>query len=395
MTVPLTDVVSRDTIPVGQIDPDPEQPRQRVDPAALAELAASIGANGLASPILVRPDGDRYRIVHGERRWRAVTELGWDAIPAEIRDLDDESARWLQLAENLGRQDLSPIEEARAYRVMLDRGLTQAALAERLGKDRSVISQKLRLLDLPAPLALLVDERVLSEGHVRQLLRVKGLYRDQHVVSGDDVAALEPWLALWATPGNEDVLTFELLAVIRPEDWPTGWPVYPAADSPAIRAARALVAEIGQSSAGYPRWALVAYYFATLTVVRGLSVAILHKVIDVWVERIHAALVVARDTHDDVSVRKLGELVRLKWTGHRADLRHAGLDRDSAHIDEFDAWDLGADVSSDERTLVALPSGCQPGGPMYERYRELEQQERERREALALREQEGARAGRR
>jgi ParB/RepB/Spo0J family partition protein len=156
------------------IDPDPEQPRKVFDEESLAELAESIAANGLAVPILLRPAADgRYVIVHGERRWRAVQRLSWDTIPAEIRELTPDEAHWLSLVENVQRADLSPIEEARAYQERLTQGLTQAQLAQRVGKDRSYIAQKLRLLTLPAPVVTYLERRALSEGHARQLLKLR------------------------------------------------------------------------------------------------------------------------------------------------------------------------------------------------------------------------------
>ena len=113
------------TLPVAVIDPDPDQPRRRFRAADLAELAASMQANGLAVPILVRPVADRYRIVHGERRWRAAMSLGWAEIPAEIRDVDEETLQWWQLAEHLNRADLSCVEGARAYCRLLDDGVSR------------------------------------------------------------------------------------------------------------------------------------------------------------------------------------------------------------------------------------------------------------------------------
>jgi ParB family chromosome partitioning protein len=105
------------------IDPDPEQPRNVFDEATLAELAASMAANGLVVPILLRPAADgRYIIVHGERRWRAAQRLGWDTIPAEVRELAPDEAHWLSLVENVQRADLSPVVEARAYQARLLNG---------------------------------------------------------------------------------------------------------------------------------------------------------------------------------------------------------------------------------------------------------------------------------
>src|SRR5579884_1315115 len=134
--------MSRD-IPVDLIDPDTEQPRKHFDPGALQELADSMDFNGLATPILLRPVGERYVIVAGERRYRAAKLLGWETIPADVRDIRRDDAAWLTLTENLAREDLAPLEEARAYEAALASGITQAELGRRVGRSQSAIAQKL------------------------------------------------------------------------------------------------------------------------------------------------------------------------------------------------------------------------------------------------------------
>ena len=164
--------MSRDIL-IDLIDADPDQPRRNFDPELLAELAASIKANGLAVPILLRPVGGRFVIVHGERRFRACRSLGWTTIPADVRDLDEETARWLALVENIQRADLSPIEEAQAYEAALATGLTQKQLGERVGKSQSYIAQKLRLLKMPPEVQAAIADGAISEGIARQLLRLE------------------------------------------------------------------------------------------------------------------------------------------------------------------------------------------------------------------------------
>lgn len=163
--------MSRD-IPISLIDRDETQPRQHFDQATLDELAQSIAGSGLAVPILVRPVGERFVIVHGERRYRAVCSLGWATIPADVRDLSIEEAQWLALVENIQRANLSPIEEARAYQTRLAGGITQEALGQRIGKTQSYIATKLRFLKLPPEVQDALDQRRISEGHAKQLLRV-------------------------------------------------------------------------------------------------------------------------------------------------------------------------------------------------------------------------------
>jgi ParB/RepB/Spo0J family partition protein len=172
--------MSRD-IPINLIDRDEAQPRQHFDQTALAELAQSIAANGLAVPILVRPAGERFVIVHGERRYRAVRSIGHETIAADVRDLSDDEAHWLALVENVQRADLSPIEEARAYRARLDEGLTQEALGQRIGKSQSYIATKLRFLKLSDEVQEALTAGAITEGHAKQLLRVDDLALRQSV----------------------------------------------------------------------------------------------------------------------------------------------------------------------------------------------------------------------
>jgi ParB/RepB/Spo0J family partition protein len=175
--------MSRD-IPIALIDRDPTQPRQYFDAVSLSELAQSIGANGLAVPILVRPAGERYVIVHGERRYRAVCSLGHETIAADVRDMPEDEAQWLALVENVQRANLSSIEEARAYQTRLSMGMTQAQLGERIGKTQSYIATKLRFLKLPTDVQAGLDQGLISEGHAKQLLRlddpegISALYTD-------------------------------------------------------------------------------------------------------------------------------------------------------------------------------------------------------------------------
>lgn len=170
------DTVSRDApqaneIDIDLIEPNPEQPRTRFADAALDELAQSILANGIVQPIVVRKIGARFQIIAGERRWRAAQRAGLRKIPVNYKDVADDKLLELALIENIQRQELNPIEEAHAYRKLVDTiGLTQEQLSERIGRERTLIATTLRLLKLPDDIQALIEEGKLSTGHGRALL---------------------------------------------------------------------------------------------------------------------------------------------------------------------------------------------------------------------------------
>ncbi len=160
-------------LPIGQIDPNREQPRRSFDEAALKELAASIEAVGVLQPIIVAPSGDRFTIIAGERRYRASRLAGQTEIPAIVRDWDSQKRLEAALIENLQRDDLNPVEEAMGVRQLMDEaGLTQEKVAERLGKSRPAVANLLRLLTLPDSVKALLAEGKLSAGHARALVTV-------------------------------------------------------------------------------------------------------------------------------------------------------------------------------------------------------------------------------
>ena len=147
------------------------QPRLRVDPEKLEELAASIRENGVLQPIVVRQAGDGYEIVAGERRWRAAQRAGLERIPAIIQDVSDGKMLELALVENIQRDELGPIEEAQAYRLLTERfGLTQDQVAQRVGRSRAAITNMLRLLRLPRLIQEKVINGEITMGHARALL---------------------------------------------------------------------------------------------------------------------------------------------------------------------------------------------------------------------------------
>ena len=161
-------------IRLDQIVPNPRQPRRDFSDAELQELQLSMQASGLLQPIAVRPRKDgRFELIAGERRFRAATRLGWPTIPAYVRDVSDEQLLSLALVENLQREDLNPIEEAEGYRQLIsDFGLAHQQVAQAVGKDRSTITNALRLLALPEEVQRLVRDGSLTLGHARALLGV-------------------------------------------------------------------------------------------------------------------------------------------------------------------------------------------------------------------------------
>jgi len=163
-------------LPVSAIAPNPKQPRRQFSEAELDDLARSIDENGLLQPLLVRPAPgapDRYELVAGERRLRAVRKLGWTEVPALTRQVDDDTLLVLALVENLQREALNPMEEAAGYRALeAQHGLSHAAIAQSVGKSRSAVANMLRLLQLPISVRKLVESGDLTTGHARALLAV-------------------------------------------------------------------------------------------------------------------------------------------------------------------------------------------------------------------------------
>jgi ParB family chromosome partitioning protein len=161
-------------IAVDQIHPNAKQPRKRFEGEAVTGLAESIKAQGLLQPVVVRPrlEGG-YELIAGERRWRAAREAGLATVPALVREADDRDSLLLALVENVAREDLSPIEEARGYAVLIDEfSLSLGDVAERVGKSKPTVSNRIRLLELPEDVLAMIARRELTEGHARAVLAV-------------------------------------------------------------------------------------------------------------------------------------------------------------------------------------------------------------------------------
>src|SRR5688500_2864209 len=161
-------------LPVETMQPNARQPRHRFEGEAAAGLAESVRAQGLLQPVVVRPrPAGGFELIAGERRWRAAREAGLPTVPALVREADDRDSLLLALVENVAREQLSPVEEARAYAVLLDEfGRSLGDVAERVGRSKPAVSNRVRLLDLPGDVLELVDRGELSEGHARAVLAV-------------------------------------------------------------------------------------------------------------------------------------------------------------------------------------------------------------------------------
>ena len=207
------------TLPLREIEPDKDQPRKDFDEQALSELADSIARHGLLQPIAVRAAaGGAYKIIAGERRWRAARLAGLSEVPVVIKDVTDAEAMELALIENLQREDLDPVEEAMGYRQLMDRcELTQEQAAQKLGKSRSAVANSLRLLNLPDDVLAFLKEGKLSTGHAKVLL-------------GLPDAALQSKAAEAVVGQNLNVRQTEALCkkLVKPEKPPKPQPLRPA-----------------------------------------------------------------------------------------------------------------------------------------------------------------------
>lgn len=316
-------------VPVGRIDPDPSQARKHFDPSKADELSGSMLANGLAVPILLRPSGDRYAIVHGERRWRAACSLGWGTIRAEIRDVSRDEAGWLSLVENVQRASLTPIEEAEAYLSVLGGGMTQESLGKRIGKSQGYIAQKLRLLKLPSPVTFYLARGAIGEGHARQLLRLRGILTPDLVA---DFGVLRKDADRLAGLLSQPEYVFALFLAIQPEDRPAWYPtrVVTEPERPASglvsEASARFIEHVRGRDYEVPRWEVVAFWWASLAVDLALPVSSLHEGIDGWRERFLSAILFTRGLRviDPASDEEREAQFRRQGWGYLSDLRHAG-----------------------------------------------------------------------
>lgn len=171
--IPSTPATGTQEVDIDLIDPSPFQPRTKFREEQLEELARSIRTSGVIQPLVLRRVGARFQLIAGERRWRAAQRAGLHKVPAVIRDVSDAAALELTLVENIQREDLNPIEQARAFsRLMSEFQLTQEAVADRTGKDRATVANAIRLLKLETPIQELIEDGKLTAGHGRTLLAI-------------------------------------------------------------------------------------------------------------------------------------------------------------------------------------------------------------------------------
>lgn len=210
-------------IAIDRLKPNPHQPRKKWDPKALEELAQSIQETGILQPIVVVPDEENYTIIVGERRWRAAKKIGLQTIPVLIRNLTETQQHEAMLIENLQREDLNPIEIAKAYQKMTqDFSYTQEDVAKKVGKDRASVANTLRLLKLPGEIQELIQEGKLSMGHARALIPVEDPERQRSmakriVKDNLSVRGVEKWVRrlqaptekLPKAPMDPDLLIFQ------------------------------------------------------------------------------------------------------------------------------------------------------------------------------------------
>lgn len=181
VAVKATPMTQMAEIAIGKIIPNPTQPRTQFDDEALAELAESIKQLGVIQPITVKKSGEEYIIISGERRWRAAQMVGVEFLPAYIRDVDDENLHAMALVENIQRQDLNAIEIALGMQRLIEEcGLTQEAMADKVGKKRSTVSNYMRLLNLPDEVQLALKEGLISMGHAKA---IAGIAAEQQVAA--------------------------------------------------------------------------------------------------------------------------------------------------------------------------------------------------------------------
>lgn len=275
--------MSRDIL-LSLIDPNPNQPRKHFNEDALLELADNIKQVGLLNPIMVRPVGDRFEIIHGERRWRACKLADMTEIPAEVRILSDKDAFLISVIENVQRNDLTPLEEAEAYQAILSEDMTQVDLGKAIGKSQSYIASKLRLLNLPPGVARFVREGYLSEGHAKQLLRLKNLYHPD---------AFHGLVLIKTGPKDTTKWVLSALSAAKPEEEPPVVTIKSVfeIDQPRLESIAYAVCDLLEGEhEKIAQWKVAAYWWGSVSIMANISVADLALLINDWSNRYRSGL---------------------------------------------------------------------------------------------------------
>ena len=349
---------------VENIDPNPRQARWHFDAEKLRELSQSIRSVGLIQPITVRPHSGRYEIVSGERRFRALKDLGHETITAIVRSLTDDEARWVALAENIQRDDLNAIEEATAYQQAIDGGLTQVGIGKRLGVTQSHIAHKLQLLKLPEPIRFYVAEGALTEGHARTLRRLKAWHHGL-------IANMDWWTELTTEEYREPRTLWNCYyRALRPEDNPpctfndllTGEEVVILRDG-----LKAFSHYVMENNHKIPQWALVGFWFASFAVYDKMSVATLARLLDLWRARFYSTVgwCSMHGLAEETLPPEIDAADKEMWWGRKSDARFMGEYKwPRALVDE-------ALTFCETQEGEILPSMLQPWGFQHDRYRSV------------------------
>ncbi len=326
-------------IDINLIDINKEQPRKLFQ--NIKELAGSIKKNGLLEPITVRPVGSRYEIVLGERRYRACKLLGYTEIEANVKKLTKLESYKLALVENIQRQDLTPLEEARSFKMLQNKGMSQEDISKLIGKGQSYISHKLRLLKLPEFLTYFLEEGLLSENHMRQLMTIKnifpkGLKRDFNKNIGAIVIK------------NKEDATFCIHQLRLRER-----SAFFRANEEMIRPCNLFIKYVSKHNCQIEQWKVAALWYAFFTVKFKLTVVELATVINLWNESFYDAVGMF---YGGVTDKKL-------YYGYWGDVEHAGcFDLDN----KYDDW-----VKDKIHRLIKKDSYILPSSTMIQNQKEI------------------------
>lgn len=315
------------------IDQNPGQPRKRF--TGIEELSVSIRDHGLQQPIVVRPKDGRYEIVAGERRFMACRLLGRKTVETIIRELGDAEAYELTIIENAQRKDLSPMEEAEAFKRLQEAGYTQQRIADMVGKTQSYVAHKLRLLSLPDFLTVYLRLGVLTENHVRQIARLKGIYPPglMREFNGER----EPW-ELWEPKDGEDAGV--LLYILRPEDHVPPFKAGPEQ----MESCRLFLEYVSKHNGRLPQWEVAACWWAAIASTTEVSVSDLTTAMNRWEERYRDAMAVYHSGVLEIIRKNQEDGERLYW-GFRGDVKQSGsleLDLKDEAVEDWHYMNLRA-----------------------------------------------------